>query len=204
MTRAINATTGAEIWTLSDFEGEFDGVSYAIADGYATFFNGYDDQIYIVGQGPSATTVTAPDFGLPFGTPVVIQGTVMDISAGTQQTQQKADFPNGVPVASDAIMNDWMGYVYQQQPFPTNFTGVPVNINVIDSNGNYRTIGTATTDAAGTYSLTWTPDIPGNYTVIATFAGTNAYWPSSAETHFAVMQRTIINCRTYSYSGFCR
>jgi len=77
-----------------------------------------------------------------------------------------------------------MGYVYQQQPMPTNFTGVPVTISVLDSNGNYRTIGTTTTDTSGSYSLTWTPDISGNYTVYANFAGTNGYWPSSAETHF--------------------
>ena len=75
-----------------------------------------------------------------------------------------------------------MSYVYQQQPFPTNFNGVPVQISVLDSNGNYRPIGTATTDASGIYSLTWTPNIAGNYTVIATFAGTNGYWQSSAET----------------------
>ena len=36
------------------------------------------------------------------------------------------------------------------------------------------------------YTLTWTPDIPGNFTVYANFAGTNGYWPSSAETSFAV------------------
>jgi hypothetical protein len=32
--------------------------------------------------------------------------------------------------------------------------------------------------------LTWMPDISGNYTVIATFAGSNSYWGSSAETSF--------------------
>jgi hypothetical protein len=85
-------------------------------------------------------------------------------------------------------MTDWMGYVYQQRPLPTNFTGVPVTIDVLDSNNNYRNIGTATTDATGTYRLTYTPDISGNYTVIATFAGTNGYWPSYAEDGFAVMQ----------------
>jgi len=97
----------------------------------------------------------------------------MDISAGTQQPQQKADFPQGIPVASDASMSAWMSHVYQQQPMPNSFTGVPVQINVLDSNGNYRTIGTATTDSSGTFSLTWTPDIPGSYTVIANFAGTD-------------------------------
>jgi outer membrane protein assembly factor BamB len=189
LTRAINATTGQEIWTLPAYTGGGTNIGeYAIADGYTTFFNGYDDQIYVVGQGPSATTVTAPNAGLSFGQSAIIQGTVMDVSAGTKQTQQAADFPNGVPVASDASITSWMSYVYQQQPMPTNFTGVPVTINVVDANGNYRTIGTATTDATGTFSLTWTPDIPGSYTVTANFVGTNGYWQSSAETHFTVMQ----------------
>jgi outer membrane protein assembly factor BamB len=185
---AVNATDGAEIWTLSDYTGEFFGISFAMADGYNTWFNGYDNSVYSVGRGPSATTVTAPNVGLSFGTPIVIKGTVMDISAGTKQSQQAADFPNGVPCSSDASMKDWMGYVYQQQPLPTNFTGVPVTINVLDSNNNFRSIGTATTDATGTFRLTWTPDIPGNYTVIATFQGTNGYWPSYSEDGFNVMQ----------------
>ncbi len=33
----------------------------AIADGYSVSLNGYDNQIYSVGRGPSATTVSAPD-----------------------------------------------------------------------------------------------------------------------------------------------
>ena len=188
LARAINATDGTEIWTLSDYTGEFIAMCAAIADGYATFLNGYDNQIYSVGRGPSALTVTAPNLAAAFGQPVVISGTVMDTSAGTQQSQQKADFPNGVPVSSDASMKDWMGYVYQQKPLPTNFTGVPVTVDVLDSNGNYRNIGTTTTDATGMYSVTWTPDIDGNYTVIATFHGTNGYWPSWSESTFTVMK----------------
>jgi len=181
---AINATTGKELWKLSAYvSGSFTGTSFAIADGYAVFFNGYDDQIYSVGQGPSATTVTAPDVGVSTTAPIVIKGSVLDVSAGTQQTQTKGDFPYGVPCASDASMQDWMGYVYQQQSEPTTFTGVPVQISVLDSNGNYRVIGKATTDQSGTYSLTWTPDISGNYTIYANFLGTNGYYPSSAETH---------------------
>jgi len=181
--RAINATTGQEIWTLSCYGSM---ATPAIADGYASFLNGYDMQIYTVGRGPSATTVTAPDAGLTFGQPVVIRGTVIDTSAGTKQTAQAADFPNGVPVVSDPNMTDWMGYVYQQQAEPTNFIGVPLTISVVDSNGNNRVIGTATTDATGSYSLSWTPNIPGKYIVAATFAGTNGYCPSSAETTMVV------------------
>ncbi len=185
--RAINATDGTEIWQLSGYTGEFSAMSYGIADGFATWFNGIDNQIYIVGRGSSATTVNAPNAALAFGTPVVITGTVTDTSSGTKQNAPAADFPHGVPVSSDASMKDWMGYVYQQKPIPTNFTGVQVTIGVIDSNNNTRAIGTATTDASGMFSLTWTPNIEGNYTVFANFPGTNGYWPSYAESAFNVM-----------------
>ena len=186
LARAINATDGTEIWTISANTAEFNEMAYAIADGNSAFFNGYDNQIYSLGRGPSQTTVSAPDLAAASGQRVVIKGTVTDISSGTTQSTQAARFPNGVPVASDASMGDWMGYVYQQKATPTNFTGVEVSIIVLDSNNNYRQIGKAKTDASGTYSLSWLPDIPGDYTVIASFAGTNGYWPSSAQTSFAV------------------
>ncbi len=186
--RAINATTGAEIWTISDYTSEFTTMSYVIADGMTTFFNGYDGQIYTLGRGPSQTTVTAPNAGLDSGRSVVIRGTVTDISAGTKQTQQAANFPNGIPVAADKDMGDFMGYIYQQQPLPANFQGVTVTISVTDHNGNTRAIGTATTDATGAYSLTWVPDIPGDFKVTANFAGSNSYWPSKATTSFDVME----------------
>jgi hypothetical protein len=182
LARAINATTGQEIWTLSDYASASAGAS-VIADGYAALWNGYDDQIYTVGQGPSATTVQAPQTAITAGNNVVIQGTVMDTSAGTKQTAQAADFPNGVPCSSDASMTTWMGYVYQQQAEPTNFTGVTVSIDATDPNGNFITLGTATTDTTGHFIYAWqTPNVPGKYTVTATFAGTNGYWPSNAET----------------------
>ena len=188
--RAINATTGQEIWSISGYTGEFTTFSYAMADGYNTWFNGYDNQIYVVGRGPSQTTVSTPHAGLAFGQPVVISGSVTDIASGTTQTQVTGNFPNGVPVSSDASMKDWMGYVYQQQPEPSNFTGVPVTIAVTDSNGNCYNIGTATTDASGTYRLTWIPTIPGDFTVTTTFAGTNGYYPSNAEDGFTVMEQS--------------
>jgi hypothetical protein len=188
---AVNATTGQLLWQLSDYTGEFITFSYAIADGYSTFFNGFDNQIYSVGRGPSQTTVSAPNAGLAFGQSVVISGKVLDISSGTKQTTVAADFPNGVPVSSETSMADMMRYIYQQGPHPANFTGVPVDISVIDSNNNLRSIGTATTDVTGAYTFTWTPNIVGNYTVIATFPGTNGYWPSYGQSSFNVMQSSV-------------
>jgi hypothetical protein len=73
-----------------------------------------------------------------------------------------------------------------QKPRPTNTVGVPVKINVVDSNGNYREIGATTSDADGFFSLNWKPDITGQYTVYSSFAGSKSYWPSHAVTSFAV------------------
>jgi hypothetical protein len=187
----LNATTGEQIWTMLAQCPNDGGPGYPediVADGTLAYYNMYDNQIYAVAMGPSATTVSAPSAGLASGQSVVIKGTVMDISAGTKQNQQAANFPNGVPAASDASMSQWMEHVYMQKPLPSNFTGVPVTIDVLDSNGNYRNIGTATTDATGVYSLTWTPDIPGDFQVIATFHGNNGYWGSYAETSFNAMK----------------
>jgi hypothetical protein len=187
---AINATDGTLLWQIADYTGEFGSMSYAIADGQSVFYNGYDDSIYDLGQGPTATTVAAGPEVTALGSNVVIQGTVMDVSVGTQQTQVKGNFPNGVPACSSGTMTAWMGYVYQQQPIPTNFTGVPVQLYVLDANGNYRPIGTATTTSSGTYSYVWKPDIPGSYTIYANFAGDQDYWPSNAQSTFNVMSST--------------
>ena len=186
-TRAINATDGTEIWTLSNYNGGGTSAA-AIADGFATFFNGYDDEIYVVGKGPSALTVEAPMADIALGQGLVIRGTVTDIAAGTKQNEQAARFPYGVPAMSDESMTAWMEYIYQQKPKPSDATGVTVSIDVVDSNGNYRNIGSVNSDSSGAFSYQWVPDIPGMYTVIATFAGSNAYWPSFAETSFAVDQ----------------
>jgi hypothetical protein len=156
----------------------------AVANGELVGYNGYDNQIYAFGMGPSKTTVTAPDIGVTTATPITISGTVTDISAGSQQNVVAANFPNGLPCVSDASMTQWMEYVYEQQPMPTNVTGVPVTISVTDSNGNHYDIGTVITNPSGFYSLTWTPTISGNFTVTATFEGTQSYYGSSADTAF--------------------
>jgi hypothetical protein len=59
---------------------------------------------------------------------------------------------------------------------------------VLDSNGNYRQIGQATTNINGKYSFTWIPDIAGDFEVYTVFAGTNGYWPSTDSTSFTVAE----------------
>jgi hypothetical protein len=185
--RCVNATTGEEIWTLTGWgTGMYVGQYDIVADGYFLYLNCYDMKVYSVGKGPSALTVSSPDVGVELGKSLVIHGTITDVAAGTKQDEQGARFPNGVPAVSDASMKGWMEYVYMQKPKPTNTLGVPVTIEVIDSNNNRRTIGTAVSDASGMFALTWKPDIEGNYKVIATFSGSESYWPSSAEASFVV------------------
>ena len=183
----VNASDGSEIWRVNGMFRETRwGGNGVIGDSIIATMDTYDQRIYAIGKGPSQTTIVAPTSSVDYGKAIIVQGSVTDISAGTQTDAITARFPNGVAAVSDADQSDWMLYVYKQFERPSNATGVPVIISVLDSNGNYRTIGTATSDSTGAYSFSWTPDIPGKYTVYATFAGSNAYYGSSAEAAFVV------------------
>ena len=178
---AVNLTDGSLVWNELGMYIR----STAIADNVMLSLNAYDNQIYAFSKGPSTMTVSAPSVGVTTDAPITITGTVMDISAGSTQSAVALNFPNGIPCVSDASQSRWMEYVYQQQPIPQNATGVPITISVLDSNNNYRTIGTTTSDIYGSFGFTWTPDIPGKFTIIASFAGSNSYYPSSASTYMS-------------------
>jgi hypothetical protein len=181
---AVNATTGDLVYKMSGWWT----ATPPIADGYILDHNCYDGTIYSFGKGQTATTITAPDTAITQGQNVVIKGTVMDESPGAMDYAGNRLNTQGTPAIADEYMTEWMEYLYQQKPRPSNATGVEVTLDVLDSNGNYRNIGTATSDSNGFYSFTWQPDIPGDFTVYANFAGSESYWPSQAETAFTVMQ----------------
>ena len=183
--RVFNYTTGDIVWTM---DGWANPSTFALGDGVLTYWNNYDHQIYAVGKGPSSTTVTIADDVVQSGNSVMITGTVTDVSPGTTQSVNGMRFPNGVPAVSDASQSAWMAYVYMEKPRPTNVTGVTVTLSVIDSNGNSRDIGTTIANADGFYSFNWKPDIDGKFSVTATFAGSESYWPSHAVTAFNVDQ----------------
>jgi hypothetical protein len=171
----INATTGEGIWNIT--MGEIMSTPVAIAEGYLAASNAYDGYMYVFGKGQSATTVIAPDKALTLGDSVIIKGTVTD----------KSPAQPGTACVSDQSMSSWMEYLHMQTSMPTDVKGVTVILDVVDANGNYRNIGTAITDASGTFSYMWQPDIPGKYTVIATFSGTESYGSSWAETAIGVV-----------------
>jgi outer membrane protein assembly factor BamB len=186
--RAVNATDGTELWTLDGWGTGMDANYDIAADGYFAYLNSYDEKVYVIGKGPSETSVDIQNNVLSQGSSVLIEGSVLDIATGTKQDEQIARFPDGVPAVSDKSQTGWMEYVYMQKPRPTDTVGVEVSLTVVDPNGNVRTIGTTTTDQSGKYSFLWQPDVPGKYTVIASFSGTESYWPSYSEAAFGVTE----------------
>jgi outer membrane protein assembly factor BamB len=179
----LNVTTGEEIWRIDGaFRQTHWGGLAIIGDSIIALQDTYDQRVYAIGKGPTATTVTAPDIGVPLGNSALIKGTVTDISPGTEDYALTARFPNGVAAVADDAMDDWMKYVYMQFPRPTNATGVEVVLTVLDPNGNFYEIGRATSDDSGFFSCAFTPDVPGKYTIISTFDGSKAYYGSFAKT----------------------
>jgi hypothetical protein len=178
----LNATTGDVIWRVDGlFRTTHWGGSAVMGDSVIAMYSTYDQLVYAIGKGPSATTVSAPDIGVPLGKSVLVQGMVTDVSPGTNDAALTMRFPNGVPAVSDESMGEWMKYVYVQFARPTNATGVDVIVSVLDPNSNYYEVGRTTSDSSGMYSVAFTPQVPGKYTVIASFEGSGGYYGSFAE-----------------------
>ena len=181
----LDLETGEEIWRLPYRGSEWSSTAI-IADSTVVMYNNYDQRIYAIGKGPSATTVqVVPTMKLDETT--TITGTVMDVSPGTKDARIALRFPNGVPAVSDASMTDWMTYVYNQFTKPMA-TGVQVVIESIDPNGNYQNFGTATTDMNGNYAFVFTPEVPGLYMIMATFYGSGGYYGSTATSYVNVAE----------------
>ena len=179
----INATTGEKIWSIAGMFRQTDwGGSAVMGDSIIATMDTYNQKIYAIGKGPSATTVSASPKVSVYGSSILVEGLVTDISPGAEEYDRTARFPNGVPAICDDNMSEWMLYVYKQFARPADVLGVDVTISVLDPNGNYYDVGTATSDANGFYSATFDPAVPGKYTIYATFAGTNGYYGSISET----------------------
>jgi hypothetical protein len=168
----INATTGKGVWNITTPMNPG-----AMADGY-TIASAQDGYMYVFGAGKSATTVTAPDTEIPLGQSVMIKGSVMDLSPAQPNT----------PCVSQDSMTTQMEYLHMQQPIGgiwgnISMTGVPVFVYAIDPNNNYKDIGIATTNGYyGTFSIPFTPEVEGTYTIMASFGGDVSYGSSGAST----------------------
>jgi hypothetical protein len=179
--RALDAFTGEEIWTLTGWSGQTGGrgtSTAVLADGFFTYYSYYDNTVYCIGKGPSATTLQAPLTAITQGQTLMLTGTVTDQSPGAV----------GTPAMSDESMSSWMEYLYMQKPMPMDATGVEVVLETYDPNGNYYEIGRATSDTDGNYALMWEPEVPGEYKIIASFLGSDSYWGSDATAYVGVVE----------------
>ena len=186
----INVEDGSEVFRV-------DGLSRAtvwggdpiIGDSIIVTQNTYDQRLVTFGKGPSKTTVTTPDDSVPTGT-VLIKGTVMDVSPGTEQAEIKLRFPDGVPAMSDQSMGEWMKHVYNQFERPSDVTGVTVDLEAVEPSGKYRNLGTTTSDSYGNYGLEFEADVEGLWMIIATFRGSKSYYGSTQTTFLSVSEAT--------------
>jgi len=186
---ALDAETGDLVFRADGlFRQSRWGGRAIIGDSIIATQDTYDQRVYAIGKGPSSMTVTAPDVGVPANTPVLIKGTVMDVSPGTRDTAITLRFPNGVPAVSDESMGNWMKYVYKQFEQPMDTTGVTVKIDAINPDGEYVNLGTTTSDASGRFAFEYTPSTAGKYIIYATFEGSASYYGSVAQNEMTVMQ----------------
>ena len=175
----INITTGEGIWKINNPMQQG-----AIADGYLVAPNPWDGSLYVFGKGLSTTAVSVPQTQITAGQKVVISGTVLDQSPAQE----------GKPCVSASSMATQMEYLHLQMPIGglwgnETLTGVPVSLDAIDPNGNSVHIATITSEGySGTYAYTWTPQIPGDYQVTATFNGDDSYGSSFATAYATVTQ----------------
>jgi len=182
---ALNITDGSLIWSIMSYSGR---IPAAHADTYMVQWDSLDAQITTFGKGPTATEITVAPKVATKGADVLIEGNVIDTSAGTKTTDRVARFPNGVPAVSDESMSPFMEYVYMQQTKPTNTTGVKVHLTAVDPNNNGQDLGVVQADADGKFALLWQPSQAGVYTLKASFEGSESYYISYGTTSVGVVE----------------
>jgi len=184
----LNATDGSLIWRADGlFRQSNWGGTAVIGDSIIATQDTYDQRVYAIGKGASEITVSINDNVVPLGSSVLVDGTVMDVSPGTEDITLKLRFSKGVPAVSDESMSDWMLYVYKQFPRPEDVEGVNVTLQIQDPHGDWYS-ATVTTDSNGRFSHMWAPGVVGEYHVTAMFEGSNSYYPSQETTTFGVDQ----------------
>jgi len=90
----IDAETGELLWSLSGWLR-----IPVIADGFLTACNAYDNQIYVIGKGPSATEVSAPQVAVTVGSTVLHVASPARYTCRCKGEHERLD---GVPAHAEA------------------------------------------------------------------------------------------------------
>jgi hypothetical protein len=165
--QAVDLMTGAHLF---DIKGVYS--LGGIAEGVLIMEDSRNGMTRGFAKGETETTVSTSSKVIAKGESVLLEGTVLDLSPAQP----------GAACVSDADQEAWMEYLHMQQPYPFSAQGVSVSLDALDPNNNFVHIGDATSDLTGQYSLGFTPELEGKYTVVASFYNTEAYYGSTAET----------------------
>jgi len=174
-TRCVDAFSGKLLWQIY---GISSWQMQAVADGYYTWLNLNDMQIYCIGPGPSSTSVAVNPGVVAKGGSIEITGTVLDQSPNTKL--------KGTPAIADADQGPWTEYMVQNSRTQPYVNGVNVDITILDSAGEVADSFTVTSDSSGLFHKLWTPPAEGEYVIYANFLGTDSYGPSSSSTAIGV------------------
>ena len=181
----LDVFTGEEIWSIGMNSGIFLRRGAIVACGGSIALDARDGNMYVFGIGLSETTVSAPQLTIPVGQKVLLTGTILDLSPAQ----------SGVPCVAKESVAAQMEHIHMQVPVGGLFDnvpmiGVPVHLYAVDPNGNSVEIGTVISDGySGTFAFDgWTPNVPGLYTITATFLGDESYDGSSATTYLTVAE----------------
>jgi len=191
---ALDIETGEVVWQI---DGAFRQLAWGgraiIGDSIIATIDSYDSQVYAIGKGPSAMTVTASNAVVTATDTVLISGTVMDVSPGTEQDNVIRRFSKGVPAVSDESMSDWMLYVYKNFARPEGTTGVEVTV-FVQQGDHVINVGKTVSDANGRFSIPWaTPEgATGVFDVIAYFDGSGGYFGSFAKSEVVVLEAPVV------------
>jgi hypothetical protein len=184
-TVCIDVFTGEEIWSFG-----MNGMIFLnrgaiiVGDGYMTLA-AQDGVMYTFGIGKSETTVSAPQLAVPSGQKVLLTGTILDLSPS--QVGAPCVAKESIAAQMEHIhLQSGVGGVLDNVPM----IGVDVILYAVDPNGNDVYIGTVKSDGySGTYAFDgWTPEVPGLYTITATFMGDESYDMSTATTYLTVAE----------------
>jgi hypothetical protein len=170
---AVDAFTGEKVWDIIGYYRP-----NAVVYGILLAQDSSNSYTYAFSKGSTETTISVQDDVIGLGSSVLLKGSVLDMSPAQE----------GTAAIADEYMSEWMEYLHMQQPMPTDAKGVEVIFTVVDSNNNCYEIGRTTSSSTGQYSLLWMPEIPGEFQITATFAGSESYYSSSAETFLGVTQ----------------
>jgi len=183
----IDVWSGEEIWSIGMNGGIFLRRGGLVAAGGSLALAARDGILYTFGIGLSETTVSVTQAPLALGQKALITGTILDLSPAQP----------GAPCVAKESVAAQMEHIHMQVPVGGFFDdvpmiGVPVYLYAVDPNGNSVELGVVTSDGySGTFAFDgWTPEVPGLYTITATFLGDESYDMSSATTYLTVAEGT--------------